>query len=357
MKICAVSDYHYNSNRKQEILLHAKLISDMRPDVFIYGGDLAQRANLDLEKCLRILGRVKAKQKLFVAGNHDIYTGRDNFVRHGKEILAERLKNIRKESNLSLLRYRNVLKLMVQKHGFHYLDGGPKIIGDVGFVGSMGWYDYSMKPGTVRDDVHFLQEGVSGKLKWHQLDRKHFSRKYLVLVEEDLPQAEIQQRISKLFSDKKSLKLISEDQFANMASSGTTSTDYYRLLVARHLLKYSDNTNVFLGMTDDEFLSERLSKIQAGIDLVNHRCRVIVFASHMLQFKEGMIENPDDVKMCFRAVYNGSRAIGGLLLRYKKIKFALHGHNINTQREYRIGNIKCLNMHYRNNSNPVMIEI
>ncbi|MFC1812330.1 metallophosphoesterase [Thermodesulfobacteriota bacterium] len=359
MKICAVSDYHYNNKRENIILSDIYQINDINPDVFIYGGDLAQRANMDMRKCLKVLNKIKAKHKLFVCGNHDIYTGKDNINRDGSDILIERLLNLEGSNNSSLLQYQKHLGDLVRSCGFHYLDSGPKIINGVGFVGNMGWYDFSMKPETIKDGVFFKQNDLQKRFSWQEFTKTQLDKKYAIMVEVNLSKTEIAQRKIKLFSDKHNLHFIGNINLRNIVleTSGDFGKEYFSSLVTHTPLTYSDRTNVFLGMSDENFLRTRINKIRSSLDLVHKQCDLIIFASHMLPFKEGVIINEDDVGMCFRAVYNGSTAIGELLLEYEKVRYALHGHYINTEGEYSVGSVTCINIHHHEGKKPVVIDI
>src|SRR5262245_44688652 len=60
------------------------------------------------------------------------------------------------------------LRGIAAEHGFHYLPGSPLIIGAVGFAGSLGWYDYSLRDPRLDGAIgrHQYEEGTFNRLQW-----------------------------------------------------------------------------------------------------------------------------------------------------------------------------------------------
>jgi 3',5'-cyclic AMP phosphodiesterase CpdA len=131
----AISDLHEGLRQSGDRAIQAMadhVNAEGRPeDVLLVGGDIAIDDS-GIRQCLRRFSGFPGK-KGAVAGNHDIWVsrreGRDSFERH-----------------------RRVQELF-RRHGFTPLEMEPLVVGDVGFVGAMGWYDGSFKdPGLGIDD-------------------------------------------------------------------------------------------------------------------------------------------------------------------------------------------------------------
>ncbi len=344
IKISAVSDIHYSQGNRKELTQLVAKINRQKPDVFIFGGDVSQRTDKDFIAGIKLLGKIKAKEKLFVCGNHDLFhASRPNSY----DALLARFDNYLNKSNHSLLFYKKELGRIVRKYGFHYLDGSPKIIGKYGFVGNMGWYDYSMKPKIIADGSHFCIDGVDREYSWQELGEYEFAKKSILIVDKNLSQEDQQKKLETMFSDANSLHVL--------AGIGIKGKDI-DCSVSKRIMQYSDGQSVFLGMSDKEFLETRLTKIRNQLDWIKDRCETIIFTSHMLPFKEIVIGCPEDSEMSFRAVYNGSVKIGKLLQEYG-LEYALHGHSINTIPFYGIGDITCVNIHYKPNKSPTILYL
>jgi len=127
MKVIVTADIHYGVGNNQEIIKNfARKICATGADVLILAGDtFAIEQNL-LAGCLRLFDRFKGL-KLYISGNHDLWLLRGN----------------------SYYLYQKVLPALVRKCEFHDLDQSPVIYKGVGFVGNIGWYDYSFRDFSV----------------------------------------------------------------------------------------------------------------------------------------------------------------------------------------------------------------
>jgi len=123
MKIVVTADIHYGVGNNQRLVQKlAKKIIKTKADVLLLIGDIFAFNQQLLVECLKLFAPFGG-DKLFVAGNHDLWTrGAD-----------------------SLKIYEKVLPRITKQCGFHYLDQKPFIKEKVGFVGNIGWYDYSFK--------------------------------------------------------------------------------------------------------------------------------------------------------------------------------------------------------------------
>ena len=123
MQVVITADLHYGVGNNQRIVANlAKRIIRTNADVLLLVGDTFAFHQQLLVECLTLFASFGG-DKLFVAGNHDLWTrGTD-----------------------SLKVYERTLPWITKQCGFHYLEQKPFIKGKVGFVGNIGWYDYSFK--------------------------------------------------------------------------------------------------------------------------------------------------------------------------------------------------------------------
>jgi len=91
-------------------------------DVLVIVGDVADEAVGGFASCLRLFKGFRGL-KLLVPGNHDLWT----------------------KSGDSERRYRSHLPRLATQWGFHMLDRAPIRAGTTGFIGNIGWYDYSFR--------------------------------------------------------------------------------------------------------------------------------------------------------------------------------------------------------------------
>jgi Icc-related predicted phosphoesterase len=120
MRLLITADLHYNHPKSRA--LAEELIDRMNADhgdVLVVVGDTAVADGDSLEACLSRFNFTGPK--LFVAGNHELWTSGDD----SHAILTEQLPQ------------------RVRKLGWHWLETEPFVVGDIAIVGSVGWYDYS----------------------------------------------------------------------------------------------------------------------------------------------------------------------------------------------------------------------
>jgi len=120
MRILLTADLHYNHPRSKA--LAEDLIDQMNADggdVLAVIGDTAVADGDALEQCLSRF--TFTGPKLFVAGNHELWT-------HGPDSDAI---------------FTDTLPRRIRDLGWHWLETDPFVAGDVAIVGSIGWYDYS----------------------------------------------------------------------------------------------------------------------------------------------------------------------------------------------------------------------
>ncbi|MHC4443467.1 MAG: metallophosphoesterase family protein [Planctomycetota bacterium] len=140
MKLIVTADLHYDIQRSITPTRRiAQEICGIHADALIILGDAAGRDIHIVSDCLHLFDRFHG-QKLFVAGNHDIWTdpGQD-----------------------SLVRYQESLPTLCREAGFHPLDLEPLIFEGIGIVGSMGWYDFSYQVDWLNIPLRFYEAKVA----------------------------------------------------------------------------------------------------------------------------------------------------------------------------------------------------
>lgn len=138
MRIFASSDLHYGYSEDGDASVRALAgwtTHLQATDVLILAGDIGTNDET-VADCLKQFHNCAAC-KLAVAGNHDVW------VRPG----FSSWERLRRQSTL----YREA--------GFHPLEDGPVVVGDLGFAGTIGWYDYSF-----RDDIDASIEDYERKV-------------------------------------------------------------------------------------------------------------------------------------------------------------------------------------------------
>lgn len=141
MKIAFISDLHVDSSPQcfslLEDLVHSLTI--MQPDVFIVAGDIAASTTL-FEKSLRSFANLPC-EKLLVAGNHDIWVDSPASLQRGIH---------------SGVKYDEIIPAICEKNGFIFLGAAPRVIDGIGFAGTIGWYDYTLRNKNY-DDTFSLE--------------------------------------------------------------------------------------------------------------------------------------------------------------------------------------------------------
>jgi 3',5'-cyclic AMP phosphodiesterase CpdA len=138
MRVAFTSDLHIDITAHNRKLLPylADEIERLSPDALVLAGDIANTL-LGWEFALQAFGRLGI-MKLIVPGNHDIWI---------------ESKRAFEKSRDSTWKYNVALPASCARHGFHYLPQHPLLAGDVWFVGSLGWYDYSFRDERLEGSI------------------------------------------------------------------------------------------------------------------------------------------------------------------------------------------------------------
>ena len=138
MKVLVTADIHFNHPRARALAVEQiAQINAMQFDVLLVVGDTATADGQALEECLCCF--TFTGPKLFVAGNHELWTRQAG----SRELMSR------------------VLPQRVTAAGWHWLEGHPLRLGSVAFVGTIGWYDYSFAADQLEIPRRFYEAKVS----------------------------------------------------------------------------------------------------------------------------------------------------------------------------------------------------
>jgi predicted phosphohydrolase len=174
MKLAFTSDIHVDfSQRNAELLpILVERAAEIAPDVFVIAGDIATQFEL-FAKTLAAFEDLKCA-KLVVPGNHDIWIDSKRKLLKGID---------------STCKYFDLLPDVCRDYDFVPLWMEPFCIGNIGFIGSLGWYDYSFRNPNFDDRIttKIYAEGRCGFSMWvdmrrawwlrHSIDRLHKPRR------------------------------------------------------------------------------------------------------------------------------------------------------------------------------------
>lgn len=150
LKIAAISDLHVIQDKLDELFLNTirERVEKIRPDVFVIAGDISDYLDVISDSLKQL--QIDDCKNLFVAGNHDIW-----FEDGG--------------GPGSLEKYAKSIGEICRKHDFAYLPDAPYIEGEIAFVGSIGWYDYSFRrPELEIPEENYIQKDYQGAT-WYDL--------------------------------------------------------------------------------------------------------------------------------------------------------------------------------------------
>ena len=246
------------------------------PDVLIVAGDAGNTLEA-LEEALSCFADIGAI-RFFVPGNHDVWIETE-----GQELIGSRVK------------YEERIPEVCRRSGFHDLGLEPVVIEDIGFVGSLGWYDYTFadrRLGLTEDDYW---KGRFGDDIWW--DKK---MTYWMPVSQPPP-----------------------------------SIDRPKLPGV------SPQTKIVAGapaerMRDPEVCAEMTRRLEAHIVSIENRVKKIVAVIHTLPFFVGI---PRRDPPYYLDAYTGSERLGRVLHAHTKVKHCIHGHK-HTNGEWTAGGIR-----------------
>jgi hypothetical protein len=195
---------------------------------------------------------------MLTAGNHDLWVNGDD----------------------SYDKYQNGIQNVCDELGVHYLDNGPRVIDNVGFVGSVGWYDYTFRLATLAIPLRFYQAKVAPGAAARLEEHAH-------LVEN------------------------ADDLTPEMMDIST---------------RWMDGVHVKLPMSDIDFTMELTEKLRRHIDEVSPKCETVVAAVHHLPFDD-LVQRKGIPNWDFAGAFLGSEVFGDVLADAPKVHYAFCGHS------------------------------
>ncbi|MBI1969731.1 metallophosphoesterase [Candidatus Woesearchaeota archaeon] len=278
LKILTTADLHYPWCKGRFSQLEQKA-AQSDAAVLVVAGDTEDPYSL------HIFDQFK-RTKLVTAGNHDLWVSRP--------------------SENSFEKYRQ-LGNVYARYGFHFLDEKPMVVEDVGFVGNIGWYDYSFRMERIaRSDIEEIF--VNGK-PFHELTEEDYAKGVFQIIEG----------------------------------------------MRADLFVWNDKQYIHWRFTDKEFLEQCLEKLERDIREIEPSVDQICAVIHHIPF-EGLVKrNPSDVGWTVGNAYVGSARIGELLLSHPKVRTVITGHT-HIPRVIQVGHITAHNVS-RPYGKPELTEI
>ncbi len=276
VKILATADLHYNiarSRRPTEAL--AERVGATEADALVLVGDTAAAEMGPWRDCLALFAGFGGV-KLLVPGNHCLW------CRGGED---------------SLTRYRQVIPAVAAEAGFIVLDHAPQVIGPVGLVGSIGWYDYSFREMALDVPLAFYRAKIGPGAAEHCQEHRHLL---------DRHGHELGER-------------------------------HYRITS-----RWMDGPNVRLGIDDATFAAELAETFARQVAELAHRVERIVAFTHHLPFQH-LVPRGRPPAVAFAAAFMGSDRFGAVLAAEPKVTCAVSGHSHWPMRR-RIGTIDVINI-------------
>ncbi len=274
MRLIVTADLHYEfAEFRPRVDALAAEICRVGGDVLVLAGDtFAQDLSL-LGRCLHLFDGFRG-EKLLIAGNHDLWT----------------------RTGDSFALYDRVIPEAARACGFHDLDTAPRVIGDVGFVGTIGWYDYSFRDEALGIPLRFYEHKVA---PGHARHDWQFAR--LLTITDDIP----------------------PDGFR----AGSRWMD-------GEMIRWDTDDRRFNQITIDR-LEAQLAAVEGGV-------RTIVAVTHHLPFAE-MLKRKADPTWGFGNAFMGSVGLGDTLRRHDKVRHAVFGHS-HARDARQLGPIAALNV-------------
>jgi hypothetical protein len=138
MRLLVTADLHYNHPKSRGLAdMLIDQMNGLQADALLVIGDTATFDGDTLERCL---SRFQFPgPKLFVAGNHELWTAQAD----------------------SYLLFTQILPQRIRELGWKWLQDAPFVMGDVAIVGNIGWYDYSFAWPALKIPKRFYAAKVS----------------------------------------------------------------------------------------------------------------------------------------------------------------------------------------------------
>ncbi len=272
MRIVALADIHYPGGGRRRLERLVAAAAGAAPDVLVIAGDLPTLGNDYIDEVMAAFGALDCP-RLFVAGNHDVWTEGGAWTRE---------------------QYEQTLAQLCRDNGFHYLDRGPKRIGDIGFAGCLGWYDYSLRQteepvaDVVVTPAHPSHRSVFAhieplagreRLRWEQLEERDYVGKALIWEEDD----------------------------------------------RTHTLVWNDVIYADWGMPDRRVVDEQVFRLRRSVERLGD-VGGLVAVTHTVPFVEAFTRPYRRVDFAFCRAYMGSARLGAALRDDPRLRVWICGH-------------------------------
>lgn len=264
MKIAFISDLHVDISPKSYNLIDYLIerLQSLNPDVFIIAGDIAANTQL-FEKTLKKFSTLSCS-KLLVAGNHDIWIDSPSSLQKGIH---------------SGVKYLELLPQICKSNNFIYLGLEPHVIDGIGFAGTIGWYDYTLR-NKIYDNMFSLEtyrnKQYQDKFTWNDRDFVYWM-----------------------------------DSIKNRRKS------------------------------DEEIAKEMEASLKQQIQSLNHQgINNIVVVTHHVPFRK-MILYPNLLPFDFFSAFMGSEGLGKVIQKESTVTHAICGHS-HIKSSLKIGNIQAM---------------
>lgn len=274
MRLIVTADLHYEfAEFRERVDALAAEVCRAGGDVLALAGDTFAHEITLLDRCLSLFEPFRG-EKLLIAGNHDLWT----------------------RTGDSFALYDRYIPDVARACGFHDLDAGPKVIGDVGFVGTIGWYDYSFRDESIGVPLRFYEAKVAPGFARHDWRFGH-----LLHVTDDI------------------------------APLGLRASS-----------RWMDGEMIHWDTDDRRFEQITRERLEAQLAEVEPRVRTIVAITHHIPFAE-MLKRKADPTWAFGNAFMGSVGLGETLRRHEKVRHVIFGHS--HSRDARdIGPIRAVNV-------------
>ena len=266
MRVAAVSDLHFGQDVCAAQVAVDQLAS-CDADIRIVAGDLGSSK----KSILNALSTLKQcpKPLLIVAGNHDLWV-----TEHDEDDSEERFKWF-------------VAK--VKEFGFWALDEEPFVAGEVAFVGSVGWYDYSFRRRDPPSDGLVIITRY-GEKRWEQLTDKDYSAKFISYI-------------------------LASDLAANPYAPPETRV---------YQTGWNDGRFIRWRFSDKAFQRLCLKRLKRQLKRVK-KLKTVVAVTHHIPFRDFLVM-ANDPRWDFIHAFQGADGLGALLLRYRNVRYSICGH-------------------------------
>lgn len=153
MKIIYTSDLHVDisENNNKIIDYLVDYVIENKPDIFIIAGDLANTSN-EIDKSLYRFKSINCR-KVFIPGNHDLWIESKSKLKDGFD---------------SSYKYEIELPTICSNNDFIYPVKEPFIFENMAIIGTVGWYDYSLRDKRLDTKYHISDYDIGefGNMYW-----------------------------------------------------------------------------------------------------------------------------------------------------------------------------------------------